>query len=95
MAILERDQVELHLWAANKPNVPGAEPFIAGTASCRMRVSEIDALYAELLPKAIVHPNGSLEDKPRGTREFAILDPDNNLVTFFASSIQIERSEPR
>jgi catechol 2,3-dioxygenase-like lactoylglutathione lyase family enzyme len=82
-AILTRDQFELHLWAANKPNVPGAEPFIAGTASCRVQVSDVDGLFAELQPRGIVHPNGPLGDKPWGTREFAILDPDNNLITFF------------
>ena len=81
--ILQRDAFELHIWAANKPDVPGAEPFIAGTASCRVQVSEVDALSAELEPRGIVHPNGPLEDKPWGTREFAILDPDNNLITFF------------
>jgi hypothetical protein len=82
-AILTRDQFELHLWSANKPNVPGAEPFIAGTASCRVQVSQIDELNAELEPHGIVHPNAPIGDKPWGTREFAILDPDNNLITFF------------
>ena len=82
-AILARDQFEVHLWVANKPDVPGAEPFIAGTASCRVQVSDVDGLCTELQPRGIVHPNGPLEDKPWGTREFAILDPDNNLITFF------------
>jgi catechol 2,3-dioxygenase-like lactoylglutathione lyase family enzyme len=80
--ILTRDQFELHLWAANKPDIPGAEPFIAGTTSCRVQVSDVGTLYAELQPLGIVHPNGPLADKPWGTREFAILDPDNNLITF-------------
>ena len=34
----------------------------------------------------IVHPNGALADKPWGTREFAILDPDGNLLTFSQST---------
>lgn len=29
-----------------------------------------------------VHPNGHLQTKPWGQREFALLDPDNNLLTF-------------
>ena len=34
-------------------------------------------------PKGIVkHPNGPLETKPWGQKEFSILDPDNNLLTF-------------
>jgi catechol 2,3-dioxygenase-like lactoylglutathione lyase family enzyme len=31
----------------------------------------------------MVHPNATLEDKPWGTREFAVLDPDGNLITFY------------
>jgi hypothetical protein len=29
-----------------------------------------------------IHPNGHLEDKPWQQREFSLLDPDNNLLTF-------------
>jgi hypothetical protein len=43
----------------------------------------VDALYAELRPLGIVHDNASLTTQPWGDREFAILDPDGNLVTFF------------
>lgn len=92
-AILERDLAEVHLWAADdeswiergdgNPVVSGAESFIAGTASCRIAVSEVDTLFQEIEPHGIVHPNGGLADKPHGLREFAILDPDNNLITFF------------
>jgi hypothetical protein len=28
------------------------------------------------------HPNGHLAIKPWGQKEFSILDPDNNLLTF-------------
>jgi hypothetical protein len=31
----------------------------------------------------VVHPNGELSEQPWGTREFSILDPDRNAVTFF------------
>lgn len=30
-----------------------------------------------------VHPNGPLTDQPWGSREFAILDPDHNLITLY------------
>lgn len=92
-AIVCRDAAELHLWAATDeswrtrtnqpPVVSGAESFIAGTASCRMGVENIDELYSAVLPLGIVHPNGQLADKWYGLREFAVLDPDNNLITFF------------
>src|SRR5260370_15300001 len=91
-AIVERDQVALHLWAAAdeswrtrasaSPVVSGAESFIAGTASCRVHVDGIDGLYRSLDPLGIVHPNGRLRATPCGTREFGILDPDGNLITF-------------
>jgi hypothetical protein len=29
-----------------------------------------------------IHPNGKLQTKPWGQKEFSILDPDNNLLTF-------------
>ena len=95
---LVRDVVELHLWVANDeawrsregstPVVSGAESFIAGTHSCRIRIEGVDALYRDLEPQGIVHPNGKIADMPWGTREFGVLDPDGNLVTFFERSIK-------
>lgn len=93
-AIFHRDAVELHLWQADdeswqtrsEPQYPvcsGAESFIAGTASCRIAVTGVDELYALLQPQGVVHSNGTLSDTPWGTREFAVSDPDNNLITFF------------
>ena len=92
-AILQRDAVELHLWAATdeswqmregtKPVVSGAESFIAGTASCRIGVINIDELHDEVFPMNINHPNAPLRDTDFGTREFGVLDIDGNLITFF------------
>ena len=48
-----------------------------------IRTNDIDALYQTLLDNKIsIHPNGHLETKPWGQREFALLDPDNNLLTY-------------
>lgn len=98
-AICKRDDVEVHLWAAtderwraqpvdgarttpaSSPVSSGAESFIAGTASCRIGVDDVDALYAELNGED-VHPNAKLHDEP-WAREFGVLDPDRNLITFF------------
>lgn len=90
---LVRDEVEIHLWVANDerwqnrdgacPVVSGAESFIAGTHSCRIGVEAVDDLHRVLQPLGILHPNGQLEDMPWGTREFGVLDPDGNLITFF------------
>lgn len=92
-AIMSRDGVEIHLWAAKDeswksrqgatPVVTGAETFIAGTASCRMRVDPIEPLCEAYRAAGALHPNGALTDKPYGLREFAVLDLDGNLITFF------------
>ncbi len=50
----------------------------------RLRVAGIDALYAEFKQRGgIVHPNGSLQTKPWGTKKFAAIDPNGVCVTFF------------
>jgi catechol 2,3-dioxygenase-like lactoylglutathione lyase family enzyme len=61
----------------------GAESFLAGTGSCRIEVTGVDALYARCERRGVVHPNGTLGDTAWGTREFGALDPDGNLITFF------------
>ena len=48
-----------------------------------IRTNTIDAVYQAFLENKVqIHPNGKLETKPWGQREFSILDPDTNLLTF-------------
>ena len=48
-----------------------------------IRTDAIDNFYQTLLDnKTTIHPNGQLEIKPWGQKEFSVLDPDNNLLTF-------------
>lgn len=49
-----------------------------------IRSNDIDGDYRKFLERhaAAIHPNGHLADKPWGQREFSILDPDHNLLTF-------------
>ena len=66
-AVLVRDNAVLHLWAASDeewrvredltvlPVCSGAESFLAGTASCRIEVEDVDALFAELQPRGVLH----------------------------------------
>ena len=95
-AVLGRDEAVVHLWEASddswrerdsleRPVRTGAESFIAGTASCRILVQGVDELYAELAAEDVLHPisKDGPEDTDFGTREFATLDLDGNLVTFF------------
>lgn len=95
-AVLKRDDAVLHLWEAgdetwrtgfdlDRPVRSGAESFIAGTASCRILVDGVDELYDELKAKDVLHKvsRDNLSDTDFGTREFATVDRDNNLVSFF------------
>jgi catechol 2,3-dioxygenase-like lactoylglutathione lyase family enzyme len=95
-AVLNRDAATLHLWEASdeawrqgvdleRPVCSGAESFIAGTASCRIVVEGVDELHAELAAKDVLHKvsREGVDDTDFGTREFATVDRDNNLITFF------------
>jgi len=95
-AVLGRDEAVLHLWEAgdeswrergslDRPVRSGAESFIAGTASCRIRVEGVDELYEELRTSDVLHKvsRDGVSETDFGTREFATLDLDGNLVSFF------------
>jgi len=73
--IVSRGAVQLHFWACT-------ERHVAECTSCRVRVEGIDTLFSECEAFGIVHPNAPLQTQPWGTREFGVLDPDGNLVTF-------------
>jgi len=95
-AVLARGDAVLHLWEAGDESWrsadlgertvrSGAESFIAGTASCRIVVSDVDELFAELAAQDVLHPvsAGGPDDTDFGSREFAAVDLDGNLITFF------------
>jgi catechol 2,3-dioxygenase-like lactoylglutathione lyase family enzyme len=99
-AVLVRDDAVLHLWGATdedwrsrddldrQPICSGAESFLAGTASCRIEVSDVDALFAELQLADVLHDvsRAGVTATDFGAREFAALDSDGNLLTFFRLS---------
>ena len=70
---VERDGVQVHFWLCTDPSIPKH-------SSCRINVSDVDHLYASCEPAGVVHPNGALEAKPWGFREFSVVDPSGNLV---------------
>jgi catechol 2,3-dioxygenase-like lactoylglutathione lyase family enzyme len=75
--MLEKDDIGIHFFEY-KDLVP-EENY----GQVYIRVSEIDAFYQSLLDnKVAIHPNGELQSKPWGQKEFALLDPDYNLLTF-------------
>ena len=48
-----------------------------------IRTNAIDELFQTFVKNGTdIHPNGHLKLKPWGQKEFSILDPDHNLLTF-------------
>jgi catechol 2,3-dioxygenase-like lactoylglutathione lyase family enzyme len=80
--MLQKDHIEIHFFEFSdlKPKENYGQVYI--------RTNDIDSLYQSLLDKNVaIHPNGKLETKAWGQKEFALLDPDTNLLTF-GQSIQ-------
>jgi hypothetical protein len=49
----------------------------------RLAVKGIEGVHAEFVQSGgRVHPNGSLQTKPWGTKEFTVIDPNGVCVTF-------------
>lgn len=72
-----KDDIEIHFFEFKE--IDPKENY----SGVYIRTDNIDNLYQTLLDnKVSIHPNGPLETKPWGQREFALLDPDNNLLTF-------------
>ena len=96
-AVIARDDAVLHLWGATDeawvkrtdlaqaPIRSGAESFLAGTASCRIEVEDVVGLFAEYQAAEVLHDvsRGGVTATGFGTSEFATLDEDGNLLTFF------------
>ncbi len=96
-SVLVRNEAVLHLWAASdeswrtrgdlsdQPINSGAESFLAGTASCRIEVEDVDGLFDELAAAGVLHEVslGGVSETDFGTREFSTVDLDNNALAFF------------
>ncbi len=78
MAIVERDSAVLFL-------VQNGDRMVAEGTSLRIQVNGIEQLYQEFQAKGgqAIHPNGHLETKPWGPKEFAILDLAGVCITFY------------
>ncbi len=78
--IIKRDETALHFSLA--------QDLDPKTNSCMtyIYVSNIDSLYAECQTQEIIHPNGALQAKDYGMKDFAVIDPDGNLLTFGEST---------
>lgn len=75
--MVQRDTIQIHFFEFKEldPKDNYGQVYI--------RTDTVDALYQSFLDKKVViHPNGHLQTKPWGQKEFSLLDPDHNLLTF-------------
>jgi hypothetical protein len=75
--MLKKDSIQIHFFEFKEldPKENYGQVYI--------RTDNIDKYYQSLLDKKTsIHPNGQLEIKPWKQKEFSILDPDKNLLTF-------------
>ena len=75
--MVQKDNIQIHFFEFKEldPKENYGQVYI--------RTDDIEKLHQSLSDKKIkIHPNGQLEIKPWGQKEFALLDPDNNLLTF-------------
>lgn len=79
--MVEKDQVQIHFFEFREidPKENYGQVYI--------RVKDIDRLYQYFKERGVaIHPNAPLTTKPWGQKEFSLLDPDNNLLTFGESA---------
>tara|TARA_A100000171_G_scaffold7797_1_gene5908 strand:- start:7826 stop:8149 length:324 start_codon:yes stop_codon:yes gene_type:complete len=75
--ILSKDNIEIHFFEFKE-----LEPR-KNYGQIYIRTNDINELYQSLTDNnTTIHPNGKLEIKPWGQKEFSVLDPDANLITF-------------
>lgn len=75
--MVQKDDIQIHFFEFSDldPKENYGQVYI--------RTDNIEPLYRNLLEKQVeIHPAGSLENKHWGQKEFSLLDPDNNLLTF-------------
>lgn len=81
--MVQKDHIQIHFFEfkALDPKENYGQVYI--------RTDDIDELYQTMLDnKIMIHPAGHLQMKPWGLKEFSILDPDNNLLTFGETALQ-------
>jgi len=75
--MLEKDNIQIHFFEFK--NINPLENY----GQVYFRTKNIEEVYQALVDKKVtIHPNGKLQLKPWGVKEFSLLDPDNNLLTF-------------
>lgn len=75
--MVKKDRIQIHFFEFRQ-----LDP-LENDGQVYIRTDDIDSLYQSFLEKKVeIHPGGPLQVKPWGQKEFAVLDPDHNLLTF-------------
>jgi hypothetical protein len=75
--MVEMDNIQIHFFEFKEldPKENYGQVYI--------RTDDIEKWYQTLLENKVnIHPAGHLQTKPWGQKEFSVLDPDQNLLTF-------------
>lgn len=75
--IVQKDNLQIHFFEFKELNPK------ENYGQVYIRTNAIDTLYHALVHNNVaIHPAGQLQAKPWGQKEFSLLDPDHNLLTF-------------
>lgn len=84
---IRRDDAHLHISAITDKKLARV---IGDQTMVRLGVKGIEALYIEYQKRGgIVHPNGALQTKPWGTKEFGAIDPNGSKHTIYGFRIAL------
>jgi hypothetical protein len=75
--MVQKDNIQIHFFEFKEldPKENYGQVYI--------RTNDIENLYRSMLDKKVsIHPTGNLQIKSWQQKEFSLLDPDNNLLTF-------------
>ena len=75
--MLKKDNFEIHFFEFKELDIK------ENYGQIYLRTNNIEEFYEDLLNQNVpIHPNAPLQIKPWGQKEFSLLDPDCNLLTF-------------
>lgn len=75
--MLEKDAIQIHFFEFKTLNP------LENYGQVYIRTKQIERIYQAFIDNGVtIHPNAPLQIKPWGQKEFSIIDPDHNLLTF-------------
>ncbi|TLP80727.1 bleomycin resistance protein [Maribacter sp. ACAM166] len=75
--MVEKDNIQIHFFLFKGLDT------LENYGQLYIRTNQTDTVYRLLSKNKVpIHPNGKLEVKPWGQKEFSLVDPDSNLLTF-------------